>query len=81
VGVTFEHAVHRETFHLASSIQTADRRGWHRGRFGVPYYVSGHADTARKGWVITMHATGTAIAPPTSPRDQLVKPAIRMNAT
>jgi uncharacterized protein YbjQ (UPF0145 family) len=77
VGVEFSHAVHREKFALGSSLQTTDRRGWHLGRFGVPYRVSGHSDTERRGWVITMHLAGTAIrrrdgAPLT------IKTAIRM---
>jgi uncharacterized protein YbjQ (UPF0145 family) len=63
VGVEFSHSVHREKFALASSLQTTDRRGWHRGRFGVPYRVSGHSDVERRGWVVTMHAAGTAIRP------------------
>jgi hypothetical protein len=61
VGVSFEHAVAREKLPLASSLATADRRGWNRGRLGIPYYVSGRADAERRGWVVTMHATGTAI--------------------
>jgi uncharacterized protein YbjQ (UPF0145 family) len=59
VGVEFAHTVHREKLALASSLQT--ERGWYRGRFGLPYYVSGHSDVDRRGWVITMHAAGTAI--------------------
>jgi uncharacterized protein YbjQ (UPF0145 family) len=61
VGVEFSHSVHHEKFALASSIQTSDRHGWHKGRFGVPYRVSGRGDVDRSGWVITMHAAGTAI--------------------
>jgi uncharacterized protein YbjQ (UPF0145 family) len=63
VGVTFSHEVHREKIALASSLQTSDFRGWNRGRLGIPYWVSGHSDTERRGWVITMHAAGTAIRP------------------
>lgn len=63
VGVTLEHSVHREKFALASSLASASQRGWQRGRLGVPYFVSGHADTERRGWVITMHAAGTAVRP------------------
>ena len=36
VGVEFSHSVHREKLALASSLQTADCRGWQRGRFGHP---------------------------------------------
>lgn len=61
VGVEFSHAVEHERFALASSVQTSDRRGWHTGRFGVPYRVSGRGDAGRRGWVITMHAAGTAV--------------------
>jgi uncharacterized protein YbjQ (UPF0145 family) len=61
VGVTFSHSVHREKLALASSLQTTNFRGWNRGRLGIPYWVSGHSDTERRGWVITMHAAGTAI--------------------
>jgi len=78
VGVSFQHSVHREKFALASSIQTTDWRGWHRGRFGVPYRVSGHSDTDRRGWVITMHAAGTAVRRRPGGRELSVKPTIRM---
>ncbi|HEX5193892.1 MAG TPA: heavy metal-binding domain-containing protein [Solirubrobacteraceae bacterium] len=62
VGVEMEHEVHRDKLELASSLGSPDRRGWHRGRLGIPYHVSGRADAARDGWVITMHGAGTAIA-------------------
>jgi uncharacterized protein YbjQ (UPF0145 family) len=62
VGVEMEHEVHRDKLELASSLGSPDRRGWHRGRFGIPYHVSGSADAARDGWVITMHGAGTAVA-------------------
>ena len=78
VGVEFQHAVHREKFALASSIQTTDWRGWHRGRFGLPYRVSGRSDTERRGWVITMHAAGTAIRRRPGPAPLSIKPTIRM---
>ncbi len=61
VGVEFSHSVHHERIGLASSVQSSDQRGWHVGRFGVPYRVSGHGDAERSGWVITMHAAGTAV--------------------
>jgi uncharacterized protein YbjQ (UPF0145 family) len=78
VGVQFAHSVARGSFHLASSIQTADHRGWNRGRLGLPYYVSGHSDVERAGWVITMHALGTAINQPRGQPATPIKPAIRM---
>jgi hypothetical protein len=61
VGVEFAHSVHRERLSVGSSLHTLDRRGWHRGRLGLPYRVTGRGDPERKGWVITMHAAGTAI--------------------
>ncbi|MGH2876441.1 MAG: heavy metal-binding domain-containing protein [Solirubrobacteraceae bacterium] len=63
VGVELSHRIQREKIALASALQTADRRGWHIGRFGVPYRVSGRGEAERRGWMITMHAAGTAIAP------------------
>lgn len=61
VGVELSHAVHREKLAVASSLQSGLPRGWHRGRLGIPYYVSGGSDVERPGWVITMHAAGTAV--------------------
>ena len=78
VGVEFSHSAHREKLALASSLQTHDRRGWHRGRLGVPYRVSGHSDVDRAGWVITMHAAGTAIRGRPGSARYSVKPAMRM---
>jgi hypothetical protein len=81
VGVEFSHSVHREKFALASSLQTRDARGWHKGRFGLPYRVSGNNDVERRGWVITMHAAGTAIRRRQDPSQHpSVKTAIRMGA-
>src|ERR1700733_11363939 len=59
VGVEFSHDVHREKLAVASAF-TETRRGWHVGRLGLPYRVSGRSDIERRGWVITMHAAGTA---------------------
>ncbi len=78
VGLEFSHSVHREKLALASSVQTRDRRGWHRGLLGVPYRVSGRGDTERSGWVITMHAAGTAIAPGRSASPPPVKSTLRL---
>lgn len=61
VGVEFVHAVRREKLPLGSSLGSVSQRGWHRGRLGLPYYVSGRGEAERRGWVITMHAAGTAI--------------------
>lgn len=78
VGVEFSHSAHREKLALASSLQTKERRGWHRGRFGVPYRVSGRGEVERAGWVITMHAAGTAIRGRPGASGYSVKTAIRM---
>jgi uncharacterized protein YbjQ (UPF0145 family) len=78
VGVTFSHSVHRDKLSVASSLQTAGYRGWNRGRLGLPYYVSGRGDAERRGWVITMHAAGTAVRPRSGPSQFHVKPAVRM---
>jgi uncharacterized protein YbjQ (UPF0145 family) len=61
VGVEFAHHVHREKLAVASSLTGGMQRGWRLGRFGIPYKVSGGSDVERRGWVITMHAAGTAI--------------------
>jgi uncharacterized protein YbjQ (UPF0145 family) len=81
VGVTFSHSVHRDKLSVASSLQTAGYRGWNRGRLGLPYYVSGRGDAERRGWVITMHAAGTAVRPRSGPSQFHVKPAVGMGAT
>jgi uncharacterized protein YbjQ (UPF0145 family) len=80
VGVEFEHEVHREEFGLASTLQTQNMRGWHRGALGIPYRVSGRGDAERHGWVITMHAAGTAIRRRGGPSPFEVKTSIRMGA-
>lgn len=77
VGVVFSHTVHREKLPLASALATAGHRGWNRGRLGLPYYVSGRADTERRGWVITMHAAGTAVRRDGTP-DVLVETQLRL---
>jgi uncharacterized protein YbjQ (UPF0145 family) len=79
VGVELSHAVERDKLPLASALNSPDRRGWQRGRLGLPYYVSGHADVERRGWVITMHAAGTAVRRQQQP-DQPLKTTIRMGA-
>ena len=48
------------------------------GRLGIPYKVSGHTDAERGGWVITMHAAGTAIRPRRERSGPAVKPSLRM---
>ncbi|MBV9604723.1 MAG: heavy metal-binding domain-containing protein [Solirubrobacterales bacterium] len=81
VGVEFAHQVHREKLAVASSLTGTMRRGWRLGRLGIPYKVSGGSDVERRGWVITMHAAGTAIrtvARQTSPQ---VKTSMRMRST
>lgn len=78
VGVEFSHSVRRDKLALESSIQSQGQRGWHRGGLGLPYFVSGHADAERRGWVITMHAAGTAIRPVTGGPEAQLKTTIRM---
>jgi hypothetical protein len=70
--------VHREKFSLASAIGSPTHRGWNRGRLGLPYYVRGRAGADRRGWVITMHAAGTAIRHGSKPIDPPVKTSIRL---
>jgi uncharacterized protein YbjQ (UPF0145 family) len=80
VGVELSHSVRRGKFALGSSIGSQTHRGWHRGRLGVPYYVRGRADADRRGWMITMHAAGTAIRSAQRPPDFPVKTQIRIGA-
>ncbi|HEY1519953.1 MAG TPA: heavy metal-binding domain-containing protein [Solirubrobacteraceae bacterium] len=80
VGVQLSHSVRREKFSLASSIGASSHRGWNRRSTGLPYYVRGRADADRSGWVITMHAAGTAIRDSGGPGEQTVKTQIRMGA-
>ena len=54
------------------------QRGWRRGRLGIPYKVCGRSDVERRGWVITMHAAGTAIRPGPGQGSRHVKTQIRM---
>ncbi|HWD85380.1 MAG TPA: heavy metal-binding domain-containing protein [Solirubrobacteraceae bacterium] len=61
VGVELSHAIHRQKFSLASAVTSANLRGWHLGRLGIPYRVSGKGDVEREGWVVTMHGAGTAV--------------------
>lgn len=63
IGVALTHGVERETLPVASSMSSPEVRGWQRSDGGMPYYVSGRGDAKRSGWVITMHAAGTAIRP------------------
>jgi hypothetical protein len=82
VGVDLTHAVRRDKFALASSVQTSAFWGWRRGRLGIPYYVRGDSGTKREGWVITMHAAGTAVRRrDQSSGDKPVKTTIRMGGT
>jgi uncharacterized protein YbjQ (UPF0145 family) len=63
VGVELSQSTHREKLALASAVQSPEHHGWGRGRLGLPYFVSGRIEAERRGWVITMHAAGTAIRP------------------
>ncbi len=80
VGVEFSQSVHREKLEVASPLSSGTRWGWHTGRFGLPYRVSGGSGTERRGWVITMHAAGTAIRPHRGPSLGPVKTTMRMEA-
>lgn len=78
VGVEFSHSVRREKLAVASAVQSQGLQGWHMGRLGIPYKVSGHTDAERAGWVITMHAAGTAIRPRRERSGPAVKTSLRM---
>ena len=78
VGVEITHSVHREKFALESSLSTESRRGWHRGRLGLPYRVSGRGDVERRGWVITMHAAGTAVRKRDAAPERAIKTSLRL---
>jgi hypothetical protein len=78
VGLEFAHTVHREKLALGSALQSTGQLGWHRGILGLPYRVSGRLDVERPGWVITMHAAGTAIRPAAPAPAAPVKTSIRL---
>jgi uncharacterized protein YbjQ (UPF0145 family) len=78
VGVEFAHHVHREKLAVASSLTGGMQRGWRLGRFGIPYKVSGGSDVERRGWVITMHAAGTAIRSGPGQEPPQIKTSMRM---
>jgi uncharacterized protein YbjQ (UPF0145 family) len=78
VGVEFAHHVDREKIALASSLTGGMQRGWRLGRLGIPYKVSGGSDVERSGWVITMHAAGTAIRRGTTRDRPEIKTSMRM---
>jgi uncharacterized protein YbjQ (UPF0145 family) len=78
IGVTFEHSIHREKLALGSSLQSSSRIGWQRGALGIPYKVTGATDFERRGWVITMHASGTAVRHGPRRDTILTKPALRL---
>jgi hypothetical protein len=74
VGVELSQSIHREKLALASALRSPEQQGWGRGRFGLPYYVSGRMEAERRGWVITMHAAGTAVRPRAGDGSQPVRP-------
>lgn len=80
VGVEFTHAISRERFELGSSLASSSRHGWHLSRVGIPYRVKGSGLAKRRGWMITMHGTGTAIRPTQRPATTPVKTTIRLRA-
>jgi uncharacterized protein YbjQ (UPF0145 family) len=81
VGVEFAHHVHREKLPVASSLTGGMQRGWRRGRLGIPYKVTGRGDAERRGWVITMHAAGTAIRSGSEQPAPQVKTSMRMRSS
>jgi hypothetical protein len=80
VGVEFAHRVHREKLAVASSLTGGMQRGWRVGRLGLPYKVTGGSDVERRGWVITMHAAGTAIRSGPGRESPQVKTSMRMRS-
>ena len=81
VGVEFSHSVapgqvRRSPPRCRRSIGAAGTRG----RLGLPYRITGRSEVDRRGWVITMHAAGTAIRDGESGSPYPVKAAIRMGA-
>jgi uncharacterized protein YbjQ (UPF0145 family) len=80
VGVELTHDVRREKLGLASAFGSPVNRGWRRGGLGVPYFLSGRVDAERKGWVITMHAAGTAINSGPRQVPLPIEPQIRVGA-
>jgi uncharacterized protein YbjQ (UPF0145 family) len=80
VGVEFDHHVHREKIAVASSLTGGMQRGWRLGRLGLPYKVSGGSDVERRGWVITMHAAGTAIRTGSGRESPQIKTSMRMRS-
>lgn len=78
VGVEFSHSVRREKLEVASSLSAGMQPGWHRGQLGLPYFVSGRGGAKRRGWVITMHAAGTAIRRRQGPSEEPIKTTMRM---
>jgi uncharacterized protein YbjQ (UPF0145 family) len=80
VGVEFVHDVHRDKLPLASSLTGTGQQGWRRGRLGLPYRVSGRSEVERRGWLITMHAAGTAIRPGGRTAAPEVKTTMRMRS-
>jgi uncharacterized protein YbjQ (UPF0145 family) len=74
VGVELSQSIRREKLALGSAVRSPEHHGWGRGRLGLPYYVSGAIEAERRGWVITMHATGTAIRPRAGGSSQPARP-------
>lgn len=61
VGVRLSHTVHEQEIPLESSAPPAAGPGSGFGQLGVSSRGARGSDVERKGWVITMHASGTAI--------------------
>lgn len=74
VGVELSREVHEGEFEHRASAPQRKSTGWHRGAMGLPYYFSGAGESSRSGWIITMHAAGTAVRRDTNDPQQHPKP-------
>jgi Putative heavy-metal-binding len=77
VGVTISHRVAEQELSVERSAQRPARPGWAGSGLGLPSYSGGgKGDIERKGWVITMHGSGTAIrarpGPPPFPAEPVM---------
>lgn len=75
VGVTLSHQVREEELSVESSTQVT-ASGWRTGQLRLPAYSTGKSDLERRGWVITMHGSGTAVrarnGPPAYPAEAVM---------
>lgn len=62
VGVSLSHHIHEQELSVERTAQRPVLPGWASSELGLPSYAGGgKGDIERKGWVITMHGSGTAI--------------------